>query len=78
MVHQLLSDTGGNTPQFKELNIGHNPFTEGTIDKMLQVLSRLHTSIAFKISLSQQWADCVNQYSNHSVQEMVNFDKIYK
>ena len=78
MVHQLLSDTGGNTPQFKELDIGHNPFTEGTIDKMLQVLSHLHTSIAFKVSLSQQWADCVNRYSNHSVQEMVNFDKIYK
>ena len=78
MVHQLLSGTGGNTPQFKELDIGHNPFTEGTIDKMLQVLSRLHTSIAFKVSLSQQWADCVNRYSNQCVQEMVNFDKIYK
>ena len=78
MVHQLLSDTGGNTPRFKELDIGHNPFTEGTIDKMLQVLSHLHTSIAFKVSLSQQWADCVNRYSNQCVQEMVNFDKIYK
>ena len=78
MVHQLLSDTGGNTPRFKELDIGHNPFTEGTIDKMLQVLSRLHTNITFKVSLSQQWADYVNQYSNHRVQKMVNFDKIYK